>query len=579
MNYDSDLIEQVTEALLPEKVRVSLVGQKVSEKATMTEKWYGTKYFIEDITDDKISAWKMVEFNPKLHLPEQNYFIPKNFSLCTEDREVTEFPEKILTTPLTNLWYKQDREYKLPKNIFLCEMYSPIGYSSPHNVNILHMFASLIRDALNEYAYYAEIAGLSYVVNNTKYGLSIQLRGYYDKQALLLQKIIDVITNLKIDPQRFEMLKDSYHRGLKNFSKDQPHQHVVYYASLVLTQCGWSKEQLLERVEDSLTIESVEEFIPQFLSRLHLEMMVHGSVSRDWAVKLAEVMSEGITQRTVPTLPLTEGQKVKMREVQLRSGEAFMYTAKNYCHGNSAIEVILQSGLQNTYSNCMTELIAQILHEPAYDILRTKEQLGYIVFSGVRRMSGTQGIRVIIQSARHPDYLEERIEAFLYIIGEFLKLMPDKIFETHKQALIQRKSEKPKKLSSLSARWWGEISDNQLHFNRNAIEVECLKDISRQNVVDYFKKHFSYESTHRAKLVIQVIGTTADGHTSEKDDCTDIESGKPNSQQEEKPEQSGCDGSVEEMVDIVKDYQKLSIPDFIVEKTIKVRILASTKRK
>ena len=40
--------------------------------------------------------------------------------------------------------------------------------------------------------------------------------------------------------------------------------------------------------------------------------------------------------------------------------------------------------------------------------------LGYIVFSGIRRASGVQGLRVIVQSDKHPDYVDSRIEAFLF---------------------------------------------------------------------------------------------------------------------------------------------------------------------
>ena len=38
---------------------------------------------------------------------------------------------------------------------------------------------------------------------------------------------------------------------------------------------------------------------------------------------------------------------------------------------------------------------------------------GYIVFSGVRRQSGVQGLRIIVQSDRTPEYVDGRIEAFL----------------------------------------------------------------------------------------------------------------------------------------------------------------------
>lgn len=58
-------------------------------------------------------------------------------------------------------------------------------------------------------------------------------------------------------------------------------------------------------------------------------------------------------------------------------------------------------------------LFLTIPGEPCYNQLRTKEQLGYIVFCASRKSNGAQGIRFIVQSAKHPMYVEERIETFL----------------------------------------------------------------------------------------------------------------------------------------------------------------------
>ena len=61
----------------------------------------------------------------------------------------------------------------------------------------------------------------------------------------------------------------------------------------------------------------------------------------------------------------------------------------------------------------LLELFAQIISEPCFTVLRTTEQLGYIVFSGIRRTNGAQGLRIIVQSDKHPQYVEERIETFM----------------------------------------------------------------------------------------------------------------------------------------------------------------------
>lgn len=53
------------------------------------------------------------------------------------------------------------------------------------------------------------------------------------------------------------------------------------------------------------------------------------------------------------------------------------------------------------------------LQEQAFDVMRTKQQLGYIVWSGARNACGTHGLRMIIQGGRHPRHVESRMEAFL----------------------------------------------------------------------------------------------------------------------------------------------------------------------
>jgi insulysin len=94
-------------------------------------------------------------------------------------------------------------------------------------------------------------------------------------------------------------------------------------------------------------------------------------------------------------------------------GSHFLFEAENKLHKSSCTEIYYQAGLQSTESNMLLELLAQIISEPCFNILRTKEQLGYIVFSGIRKSNGAHGLRIIIQSDKHPQYVEKRIDAFL----------------------------------------------------------------------------------------------------------------------------------------------------------------------
>ena len=127
--------------------------------------------------------------------------------------------------------------------------------------------------------------------------------------------------------------------------------------------------------------------------------------------------------------------------------------------------------MQDTRQNMLLELFSQIINENCYNQLRTQEQLGYIVFSGVRRSNGAQGLRVIVQSDRSPVYLDQRIESFLAGVDTMLTDMDEAEFKQHVEALASKRLEKPKKLSVRNGRYWSEILSQHYNFNRDEIEV------------------------------------------------------------------------------------------------------------
>ena len=57
-------------------------------------------------------------------------------------------------------------------------------------------------------------------------------------------------------------------------------------------------------------------------------------------------------------------------------GSSHLFSVPNTVHNSCSLEVYLQTGQEETRSNMLLELTAQIIAEPCFDILRTKEQLG-----------------------------------------------------------------------------------------------------------------------------------------------------------------------------------------------------------
>ena len=64
-----------------------------------------------------------------------------------------------------------------------------------------------------------------------------------------------------------------------NFEADQPYKHSVYYLTLLISEKGWEKKQLMETVND-FSIEDLQHFIHQTLSNgVFIDSIVFGNLS------------------------------------------------------------------------------------------------------------------------------------------------------------------------------------------------------------------------------------------------------------------------------------------------------------
>ncbi|GAB6025052.1 hypothetical protein CHUAL_010157 [Chamberlinius hualienensis] len=502
-NYDSELIDMVLSKLNPDNVHLAVVGKKFEGTTDRVEQWYGTEYREGLIPDETLEKWRNVGSNPSLRLPLRNDFIPTNFELVEREEKELSVPELIKENALARVWFKQDNTYLLPKAALYFQITSPLAYADPLHCNFASMFVLLFQDALNEYTYDAQLAGLSYYLSNTKYGICLTVKGYNDKQPILLEKVIDKLTSFRVDQKRFDIIKENYIRGIRNFQSEQPHQHASYYMALLINEHGWTKEELLSST-DELTPEALQAYIPKLLGKLHIETLFHGNITKQRALDMVALV-ENQLQTKMQTKPLLKSQLVRDREIQLPDNSHYLMKTENLVHPCQCITIYYQCTLQGTKTNVVLELFSQIAQEPCFNTLRTKEQLGYIVWSGIRRSNSVQGFTIIVQSDRNSSYVDGRIEAFLLSMESYLEEMSDDEFERHRESLIALRLEKPKKLFSQTSKYWNEITCQQYNFERDSVEVSVLRNFTKKDVIDFFKELLSCNAPRRHKLAVHVV--------------------------------------------------------------------------
>ena len=103
--------------------------------------------------------------------------------------------------------------------------------------------------------------------------------------------------------------------------------------------------------------------------------IIAGSTAIEYTQLVEETLIKGFSSE-----PLSKSECTKDKEYCLDPKTSIYQTVTNEVHKTSSIEIIYQVGVQNTRDNMLLELFIQLINEPCFNILRTQEQLGYIVF-------------------------------------------------------------------------------------------------------------------------------------------------------------------------------------------------------
>ena len=143
------------------------------------------------------------------------------------------------------------------------------------------------------------------------------------------------------------------------------------------------------------------------------------------------------------------------------------------------------------FQEAMLTFVAHVVSEPAFDQLRTKQQLGYIVHTAIKRFGNTAALHIIVQSShKNPHFLNARIEEFL---TEFctvqLPAFTEVEMKTNIHAVLESLLEKPKNLNEEFNRLFAEIKTATYLFNRKKLLADLVAQITLPAVLEFVNRY------------------------------------------------------------------------------------------
>lgn len=270
---------------------------------------------------------------------------------------------------------------------------------------------------------------------------------------------------------------------------------------------------------ESLDVPIFTRAVTEILNKIGVEAIYHGNITKEDAqLAQKEIMTRlernpsggGLSRKKYPQ------QQVLRVPKGSHSITCFAIDRKD---PNSAVEVYYQVGKDNTEDRVMVDLLMELMHEPLYDQVRTKDQFGYSVSCDSRWTNGIIGMQFqVVSSSKTAQESEDRIDKFINDYRQILLEMKQEDFMHHVIGLGQQKLDMFNSLQEETNHHWSEIRDGRYLWDVDREEALCLTTITKEQTLAAYDKWLAPESETRCRFAALVVN----GDNAQMTDGVDI---------------------------------------------------------
>lgn len=487
--YDPAVYKKLLATLSPENCMVTLTADSV--ETDQTEKFYGTEYSVREVGGEIFQKLMHPSKIAELRYPAPNEFIPRNLQMVEEE------PHLVRDDALARVWSMFDHRFNQPKVMMQFRIETPKIYDTVEHLMLSKLYEAAFKESLNEKVYPIQLAGLSYGLGLERKGVNLSIGGYSERTSDLLKLVIHNLLEVDIDEEKFANIKEAMIRDLNNGKLGQAYARAGYYGTLLWMEAFYSEEERLKAIE-SLTLTQVKSFVKELYEKVYITGMAYGNLSDD---KVRETVQTLLDQ--IKSKPLPESERFKTVVEVLKPGEGRMFS-RQVLDNNNSLDYTLQVG-ENSYNLfAKLTLVSSLLESDFYTQMRTKQQLGYIVWSYRQKLEDRLFLKFVIQSATHsPFELARRVEAWMVGLGALFDSLSDEDFEKHRASIIVSLKKEGESIGEVANDYYYLATEEKGDFQYKQKLIAEVERLSKEEVIALARSLLFESRTPRLAILMR----------------------------------------------------------------------------
>jgi len=468
VDEDPDAYRMILGQLRPDNLLVQISAPGV--RTDRVEPYFGTAYSYTEDAGAAYTALLDPPAAPQIHLPDPNPYIPQDTALLPIR------PVQLIDEPALSLYYLQDDRFERPQVAGIYRFRLPRDRSTLRDSVLLTFYQACVNEAFNETNYTAAMAGLSVGLSADLEGVQLTVGGYSESADRLLSTALGSLVDFDLSEERFAAIKDNLVRGLRNFSLGEAWEIILETRRSVIREFHYRPQEQLP-VAESITLQDVRDFARSLYARGRIEALVAGNVTPEQAEATAREVVGAIGLSPVPDADL-----LRRRLLDQPAGTALQLN-EDYAVNNSAYRQEYMLPGNGAETRAATLVLANLISEPFYSELRTRQQLGYIVSGYAGNELNTYFAYFIVQSGEYPaDALQSRSELVISQLPSLLRQLPDEAWSFLVDGARAALEEEDKTVAQRASRLFQLAYDFDADWSRRQDTLRALEQLTPERL-------------------------------------------------------------------------------------------------
>jgi insulysin len=327
---------------------------------------------------------------------------------------------------------------------------------------------------------------ISLSINNRTSDILVSLGGFNINYVEFFNKVVENMINIEPSDKIIKSNILGYKKNLENMDKNSPWEMSLDILATKINKYIYNYKDELKEMK-YITIDMVKKRINKLINikKLPITTIIIGNIEHK---ELKKCITYNINHKIdkIPTQKIPSSITLK----HPNKDEKNICISYIYYIDNKNMDLLLNTKLL---------ILNNIMERPAFDILRTKMQLGYLVRCNLK-LDDVSYIKIAVMSPLEPIKVEEAMDEFINIhMNKILEEMDNKTFNKIKKSIYEKLTEKFNSLLEINNFHVSEIVSQDFIFDRNIRMAKKIKNITLNDILKL------YHSIIKNKTIIKII--------------------------------------------------------------------------